>query len=101
VQLAKFLEALAETRHERPFTRVLGIVPVNVRRWREHDTMLRHIQQIAAEHELEVLDPVPNSRAVLRYSLTGGLWRHVAAALIERESNERRTTLAAGALAHA
>lgn len=88
VQLAKFLEALEETRHERPFTQVLGIVPVNVRRWREHETMLRHIQQIGAEHDIPVLDPVPNSRAVLRYSLVGGLWRQVAEALVQRESAE-------------
>jgi cellulose biosynthesis protein BcsQ len=47
VQLAKFLEALAETRYERPFTRVLGVVPVNVRRWPEQQTMLGHIQQIS------------------------------------------------------
>jgi len=86
VQLAKFLEALEETRRERPATRILGVVPVNVRRWPEHQTMLRHVRQIAAEHDLPVLEPVPNSRAVLRYSLAGGLWRPVAEALIERES---------------
>jgi hypothetical protein len=80
---------------------VLGIVPVNVRRWREHETMLRHIQQIGAEHDLRVLDPVPNSRAVLRYSLAGGLWRQVAEALIQRESGERRATEARRALVHA
>ena len=86
VQLAKFLEALEATRHERPATRLLGVLPVNVRRWPEHQTMLRHVQRIAAEHDLPVLDPVPNSRAVLRYSLAGGLWRQVAEALLEREA---------------
>jgi cellulose biosynthesis protein BcsQ len=100
VQLAKFLEALEETRFERPFTRVLGVVPVNVRRWREHETMLRHIQQIAAEHDLNVLDPVPNSRAVLRYSLAGGLWRQVAEALLAREPASREACMPAE-LAHA
>jgi len=97
VQLAKFLEALEETRFQRPCTQVLGVVPVNVRRWREHETMLRHIQQIAAEHNLNVLDLVPNSRAVLRYSLAGGLWRQVAEALLEREASgsaSSRTELA-------
>jgi cellulose biosynthesis protein BcsQ len=86
VQLAKFLEALEETRCERPATRILGVVPVNVRRWPEHQTMLRHVRQIAAEHDLPVLEPVPNSRAVLRYSLAGGLWRQVAEALLEQET---------------
>lgn len=100
VQLAKFLEALEETRFERPFTRVLGVVPVNVRRWREHETMLRHIRQIAAEHDLNVLDPVPNSRAVLRYSLAGGLWRQVAEALLAREPASRKASMPAE-LAHA
>jgi cellulose biosynthesis protein BcsQ len=85
VQLAKFLEALEETRHERPATRILGVLPVNVRRWAEHQTMLRHVRQIAAEHALPILDPVPNSRAVLRYSLAGGLWRQVAEALVQQE----------------
>jgi cellulose biosynthesis protein BcsQ len=86
VQLAKFLEALEETRRERPATRILGVLPVNVRRWPEHQTMLRHVQQIADEHDLPVLAPVPNSRAVLRYSLAGGLWRQVAEALIGQEA---------------
>jgi chromosome partitioning protein len=85
VQLAKFLEALEETRHERPATRILGVLPVNVRRWAEHQTMLRHVRQIAAEHARPILDPVPNSRAVLRYSLAGGLWRQVAEALVQQE----------------
>jgi chromosome partitioning protein len=84
VQLAKFLEALEETRYERPYTRVLGIVPVNVRRWREHQTMLGHVRQIGAEHSIGVLEPVPNSRAVLRYSLAGGLWRQVAETLLSQ-----------------
>jgi cellulose biosynthesis protein BcsQ len=101
VQLAKFLEALAETQHERPFTRVLGILPVNVRRWREHETMLRHIQRIGAEHDLEILDAVPNSRAVLRYSLAGGLWRQVAATLIERESSSAQPVAAHRVAVHA
>ena len=39
---------------------------------------------VAADADLPVLDPVPNSRAVLRYSLAGGLWRQVAEALLER-----------------
>lgn len=86
VQLAKFLEALEETRHERPFTRILGVLPVNVRHWREHQTMLSHVKQIAAEHDIDVLTPVPNSRAVLRYSLAGGLWRQVAEALLRQEA---------------
>ena len=86
VQLAKFLEALEETRRERPVTRILGVLPVNVRRWPEHQTMLRHVEQIAAEHDVPVLAPVPNSRAVLRYSLAGGLWRQVAEALIDQEA---------------
>jgi hypothetical protein len=80
---------------------VLGIVPVNVRRWPEHETMLRHIRRIGAEHELETLAPVPNSRAVLRYSLAGGLWRQVAMALIEREPGATATAPAGRLLVHA
>lgn len=82
VQLGKFIQALEETSLDRPFTRILGIVPVNVRKWREHQMMLGQVEQLAADHGLKMLQPVPNSRAVTRYSLAGGLWRQVAAELM-------------------
>lgn len=86
-QLAKFLDMLHETRHKRPFTRTLGVLPVRyIRHWPEHRAVLDDIHTLAGNFGLPVLDPVPHSRAVSRYSLAGGLWRQVSSALINLET---------------
>ena len=42
--LERMLLVLEQTRHEHPFTRVLGILPVRVKsRWTEHAAFLRQI----------------------------------------------------------
>jgi cellulose biosynthesis protein BcsQ len=78
-QLEKFLNMLESTRHARPFTRVLGIVPVRyIKTWEAHQAMLEEIDSLAAGFGHPVFAPVPMSKAVSRYSLAGGLWKPVA-----------------------
>jgi chromosome partitioning protein len=88
-QLEKFLNMLDATRQARPFTRVLGIVPVRfIRAWEAHQAMLGEIDELAAAFGHSVFPPVPMSKAVSRYSLAGGLWRTVAERLVSLHSDE-------------
>jgi len=82
--LERMLIVLAETAHEHPLTRLLGVLPVRVRpRWPEHAAFLEQIEALAAAHGCPVLRPVPESRAVLTYSLRGRLWRPTAEAVLD------------------
>ncbi|MFN8526837.1 MAG: ParA family protein [Chloroflexota bacterium] len=77
--LERMLIVLRDTRHEHPFTKVLGILPVRVKsRWPEHLAFLAQIDALAARFGHPVLPSVPESRAVLTYSLRGRLWKPVA-----------------------
>src|SRR5918912_2245904 len=68
-QLTKFLGMLDATRTSRPFTQVLGILPVRfLKRSVVHQMMLGKIAELAAAHGHRVLDPVPQSLAVTTYS---------------------------------
>jgi excisionase family DNA binding protein len=74
--LERMLLVLKETRHEHPFTRVLGILPVRVKpRWTEHAAFMRQIEVLGERFGHPVLPSIPESRAVLTYSLRGRLWR--------------------------
>jgi cellulose biosynthesis protein BcsQ len=85
-QLEKFLTMLEETRQDRPCARVVGILPVRyVRYWAGHRACLAAVEQLAEAFGHPVLEPVPTSQAVIRYSMQGGLWRHVAAMLMALE----------------
>jgi chromosome partitioning protein len=85
-QLTKFLGMLDSTRTSRPFTRVLGILPVRfVRRSTVHQMMLHKIGELANLYGHRVLEPVAQSLAVTTYSMAGGLWRQVASELIRLE----------------
>ncbi len=78
-QLEKFLNTLEATHMARPFTRLLGIVPVRyIKTWEAHQAMLDEISALAGEFGHSVFAPVPMSKAVSRYSLAGGLWKPVA-----------------------
>jgi cellulose biosynthesis protein BcsQ len=93
-QLTKFLGMLDSTRTSRPFTRVLGILPVRfVRRSTVHQMMLHKIGELADLYGHRVLEPVAQSLAVTTYSMAGGLWRQVASELIRLE--EQRVDRAA------
>jgi cellulose biosynthesis protein BcsQ len=86
-QLTKFLDMLEATKQKRPFTQILGILPVRyIKHWPEHRAVLEDVHELAAEFALRVLEPVPCSRAVSRYSMAGRLWYQVAEALIAREA---------------
>src|SRR3954453_13554734 len=81
--LERMLLGLDQTRSEPPFTRVLGILPVRVKaRWSEHAAFLRQIEILGDRFRHPILPAVPESRAVLTYSLRGRLWRPTAEALL-------------------
>jgi cellulose biosynthesis protein BcsQ len=89
-QLEKFLNMLEATRQARPFTRILGVVPVRfIRTWEAHTAMLAEIEALASSFEHPIFPPVPMSKAVSRYSLAGSLWKTVAEQLAAQHSNER------------
>ena len=55
-QLAKFLDMLDATRTSRPFTEMLGILPVRyIRHWSEHRAVLEDIRALAAEFNWRTL----------------------------------------------
>ena len=82
-QLTKFLAMLEDTKRARPYTRVLGILPVRyIKHWPSNRAMLEEIRALAASFGHPVFDPVPFSQAVSTYSLRRGLWRQVADGLI-------------------
>jgi cellulose biosynthesis protein BcsQ len=84
--LAKFLAMLDATKPDRPFTRTLGVLPVRyAKHWPAHRSCLASMQQLAERHGLALLQPVPHSTAVHRYSLAGGLWKQLASLLIQLE----------------
>lgn len=77
--LERMLLVLDQTRHEHPFTRVLGLLPVRVKpRWSEHAAFMQQIEMLGQRFRHPVLPPIPESRAVLTYSLRGRLWRPTA-----------------------
>lgn len=81
--LERMLLVLQQTGHEHPFTRVLGLLPVRVKaRWSEHAAFMQQIEMLAQRFGHQVLPPIPESRAVLTYSLRGRLWRPVAEAVL-------------------
>ena len=87
--LERMLLVLDQTRHEHPFTRVLGLLPVRVKlRWSEHTAFLEQIRLLGERFGHPVLPSIPESRAVLTYSLRGRLWRPVAdVVLVDLERN--------------
>jgi len=81
--LERMLLVLQQTRHEHPFTRVLGLLPVRVKaRWSEHAAFMQQIEALGQRFGHRVLPPIPESRAVLTYSLRGRLWKPVAEAVL-------------------
>jgi excisionase family DNA binding protein len=99
--LERMLLVLQQTRHEHPFTRVLGLLPVRVKaRWSEHAAFMQQIEALGQRFGHRVLPPIPESRAVLTYSLRGRLWKPVAEAVLadlERHGPAAAATTAAPA----
>jgi cellulose biosynthesis protein BcsQ len=98
--LERMLLVLKQTRHEHPFTRVLGILPVRVKpRWTEHAAFMRQIEILGERFAHPVLPSIPESRAVLTYSLRGRLWRPVGEAVLadmDRQEAAHGTAPSAG-----
>ena len=87
--LERMLLVLQDTRHAHPFVRVLGILPVRVKsRWSEHAAFLGQIQALAEQFGHPVLPAIPESRAVLTYSLRGRLWRPFAEVVLAAMARE-------------
>lgn len=89
--LERMLLVLDQTHAEHPFTRVLGILPVRVKsRWAEHAAFLRQIAILGERFGHPVLPAIPESRAVLTYSLRGRLWRPVAEVVLADLDRQQR-----------
>ena len=87
--LERMLLVLRDTGHAHPFVRVLGILPVRVKpRWPEHAAFLAQIRALAEQFGHPVLPAIPESRAVLTYSLRGRLWRPVAEVVLAAMARE-------------
>ena len=87
--LERMLLVLQDTGHAHPFVRVLGILPVRVKpRWPEHAAFLGQIQVLAEQFGHPVLPAIPESRAVLTYSLRGRHWRPVAEVVLDAMARE-------------
>ena len=87
--LERMLLVLQDTAHAHPFVRVLGILPVRVKpRWPEHAAFLGQIEALAEQFGHPVLPAIPESRAVLTYSLRGRLWRPVAEVVLAAMARE-------------
>jgi cellulose biosynthesis protein BcsQ len=77
--LGRMLKTIRATMADHPFLRVLGILPLRVRaRWPAHGAFLRDIERLARDYDYPVLPPVPDSVAVMSFSLRGRLWRPAA-----------------------
>lgn len=100
--LEKFLSLLESTRRERPFLETLGILPVRyVKYWPNNRACLETIRELGASYGYAVLEPVPWSQAVSRYSMAKGLWKHVADALLAKEPARFHPPTVRKAVAHA
>lgn len=93
--LERMLLVLQQTNHEHPFTRVLGLLPVRVKpRWTEHTAFMQQIRLLGERFGHPVLPSIPESRAVLTYSLRGRLWRPVAEAVLADLERRQRAAAA-------
>jgi excisionase family DNA binding protein len=100
--LERMLLVLDQTRHEHPFTRVLGLLPVRVKsRWNEHAAFLQQIEILGQRFGHPVLPSIPESRAVLTYSLRGRLWRPVAELVLADLERQQRAARSASSTATA
>jgi chromosome partitioning protein len=81
--LDKMLASLATVRSANPYLQYLGVVPTRVRRrLSDHQHYIELMGTIAAEYGFPMLEPIPDSRWVRRYSNREHLWRPLAERLI-------------------
>jgi cellulose biosynthesis protein BcsQ len=78
------LEYLAATRDKHPALQIIGILPTRfIRRWQPQEAFLREIRSLGERFGVYVFDPIPESKAVMTFSMTGRLWRPVADRIIQ------------------
>jgi cellulose biosynthesis protein BcsQ len=89
--LGRMLRSIQATAADHPFLRVLGVLPTRIRaRWPAHTLFLREIERMANEFGHPVLPPVPDSIAVMTFSLRGRLWQPVAQRILDAMEEDRR-----------
>jgi cellulose biosynthesis protein BcsQ len=82
--LQDMLEYLAATLSTHPALWIIGILPTRfVRRWEPQEGFLAEIRALGERFGVPVFDPIPESQAVMTFSMTGRLWRPVARKVIE------------------
>ena len=78
------LEYLAATRDKHPDLQVIGILPTRfIRRWQPQEDFLQEIRSQGQQFGVYVFDPIPESKAVMTFSMTGLFWRPVAARILQ------------------
>jgi len=82
--LQDMLEYLAATRDKHPALQIIGILPTRfIRRWQPQEGFLQEIRSLGERFGVYVFDPIPESKAVMTFSMTGRLWRPVAHRIIQ------------------
>jgi excisionase family DNA binding protein len=81
--LDKMLASIAALRTRNRDLRYLGVLPTRVRkRLSDHQRFIEMMGDIAAEYDFPLLEPIPDSRWVRRYSNREHLWRSLADRLV-------------------
>jgi cellulose biosynthesis protein BcsQ len=82
--LQDMLEYLAATRDKHPALQIIGILPTRfIRRWQPQEGFLQEIRSLGERFGVYVFDPIPESKAVMTFSMTGRLWQPVADRIIQ------------------
>jgi chromosome partitioning protein len=90
IALRDMLTFLRETAGRRPHLRMLGVLPTAVNpRWEISRRFLREIEGLAADFDVPVLPPIPESRHVQTFSLRGHLWRPIAERILAAMAETR------------
>lgn len=81
--LDKMLASIAALRTRHRELQYLGVLPTRVRkRLSDHHRFIEIMRDIAAEYGFPLLEPIPDSRWVRRYSNREHLWRSLAERLV-------------------
>jgi cellulose biosynthesis protein BcsQ len=84
VALQDMLEYLTATRDQHPHLRIIGVLPTRfIRRWEAQEGFLREIQSLGIRFGVRVFEPIPESKAVMTFSMAGRLWRPVAECVLD------------------
>jgi cellulose biosynthesis protein BcsQ len=77
--LQDMLEYLSATRDKHPELQIIGILPTRfIRRWEPQEAFLQQIRTLGERFQVHVFEPIPESKAVMTFSMSGHLWRPIA-----------------------